>query len=123
MASNGEDCLHILRKQPRGFDVLLLDLMMPDSSGYDVLREMTLTGMSADLPVLVLTNYPEPRTEEERRLLEEGLVLDVISKARIHDNPRLLPHVIDWHVQAHQEAAARTRRAGGVGDLPEERAA
>jgi CheY-like chemotaxis protein len=123
IATNGEDCLHILRKQPRGFDILLLDLMMPDSSGYDVLREMTLTGMSADLPVLVLTNYPEPRNEEERRLLEEGLVLDVIPKARVHDNPHLLPHVIDWHVQAHHDDAGRAWRAAGMGDPPREQAA
>lgn len=122
-ASNGEDCLHVLRRQPRGFDILLLDLMMPESSGYDVLREMTLTGMSADLPVLVLTNYPEPRNEEERRLLEEGLVLDVISKARVHENPRLLPHVIDWHVQAHHDGADRARRGSGADGMPEERAA
>jgi PAS domain S-box-containing protein len=123
IATNGEECLHILRKQPRGFDVLLLDLMMPDSSGYDVLREMTLTGMCADLPVLVLTNYPEPRNEEERRLLEDGLVLDVIPKARIHNNPKLLPHVIDWHVQTHSDDLARMRRASGADDLPEEFAA
>jgi PAS domain S-box-containing protein len=122
VASNGEECLHILRRQPRGFDVLLLDLMMPDASGYDVLREMTLTGMNADLPVLVLTNYPEPRNEEERRLLEEGLVLDVIPKARVHDNPLLLPHVIDWHVQAHDDDVSRARRASGA-DEPGERAA
>jgi PAS domain S-box-containing protein len=121
VASNGEECLHILRKQPRGFDVLLLDLMMPGSSGYDVLREMTLTGVSADLPVLVLTNYPEPRTEEERRLLEEGLVLDVVSKARVHDNPRLLPHVIDWHVQARDDDTRRRRVMDG--EAPGERAA
>jgi PAS domain S-box-containing protein len=98
-ASNGEECLHILRTQPRGFDLLLLDLMMPEVSGYDVLREMTLSGLAADLPVLVLTNFPEPRNEEEKRLLEEGLVLDVLPKTSVHDNPLLLPHIIDWHMQ------------------------
>jgi hypothetical protein len=79
--------------------------------------------MCADLPVLVLTNYPEPRNEEERRLLEDGLVLDVIPKARIHNNPKLLPHVIDWHVQTHSDDLARMRRASGADDLPEEFAA
>ena len=93
IASNGEECLHFLRTQPRGFDVLLLDLMMPQVSGYDVLREMTLTGTAPDLPVLVLTNFPEARNAEERRLLEEGLVLDVLPKTAVHDNPQLLPHV------------------------------
>ena len=100
MATNGEQCLHILRSQPNGFDLLLLDLMMPEVSGYDVLREMTLSGVSANLPVLVLTNYPEPRDDEERRLLERGLVLDVLPKTSVHDNPELLPEIIGWHLRA-----------------------
>jgi len=103
-ASNGEECLHILRTQPRGFDLLLLDLMMPEVSGYDVLREMTLSGLGAELPVLVLTNFPEPRNEEEKRLLEEGLVLDVLPKTSVHDNPLLLPHIIDWHMQVGSDS-------------------
>lgn len=106
VASNGEECLHIMRTQPNGFDVLLLDLMMPRVSGYDVLREMTLTGSGADLPVLVLTNYPEGRNDEEKRLLEQGLVLDVLAKSSVHDDPTLLPHVIDWHLQVVAEGDA-----------------
>ncbi len=112
-AANGEECLHALRTQPRGFDLLLLDLMMPEVSGYDVLREMTLTGIAAELPVLVLTNFPEGRNEEERRLLEQGLVLDVLPKMSVHDNPQLLPHIIDWHMQVAAETV--TARAGGEG--------
>jgi PAS domain S-box-containing protein len=102
-ATNGEQCLHALRTQPRGFDLLLLDLMMPEVSGYDVLREMTLAGLAPELPVLVLTNFPEPRSEEERRLLDQGLVLDVLPKTSVHENPQLLPHIIDWHLQVSAE--------------------
>ena len=105
MTANGEQCLHALRTQPRGFDLLLLDLMMPQVSGYDVLKEMTLTGLGPELPVLVLTNYPEPRNEEERRLIQEGLVLDVLPKSAVHDSPQLLPHVIGWHLQVAGEIA------------------
>jgi CheY-like chemotaxis protein len=103
MAANGEECLHILRTQPRGFDLLVLDLMMPEVSGYDVLREMTLSGLASDLPVLVMTNFPEARNEEERRLLTQGMVLDVLPKTSVHDNPQLLPHIIDWHLQVSAE--------------------
>ena len=103
LASNGEECLHALRTQPRGFDLLLLDLMMPEVSGYDVLREMTLAGLAPELPVLVLTNFPEPRNDEERRLLEQGMVLDVLPKTSVHENPQLLPHIIDWHLQVSAE--------------------
>jgi PAS domain S-box-containing protein len=104
VALNGEECLHILRTQPNGFDLLLLDLMMPEVSGYDVLRDMTLSGTGANIPVVVFTNCPEPRDEEERRLLKEGLVLDVIAKSSVHDNPHLLTHVIDWHLQMKPES-------------------
>jgi CheY-like chemotaxis protein len=103
VANNGEECLHALRAQPRGFDLLLLDLMMPEVSGYDVLREMTLSGIAADLPVVVLTNFLEARNPEEKRLLEHGLVLDVMPKTAVHDNPQLLSHIIDWHLQVASE--------------------
>ena len=103
VANNGEECLHVLRTQPRGFDLLLLDLMMPEVSGYDVLREMALSGTAADLPVVVLTNFPEARNPEEKRLLELGLVLDVLPKTAVHDNPQLLSHIIDWHLQVARD--------------------
>jgi PAS domain S-box-containing protein len=117
LTSNGEECLHVLRTQPRGFDLLLLDLMMPETSGYDVLREMTLSSLAPDLPVLVMTNFPEPRNDEERRLLEQGLVLDVLPKTSVHENPQLLPHIIDWHMQVtaeEQETGEQTDRDGGL---------
>jgi PAS domain S-box-containing protein len=118
VTNNGDECLHALRTQPKGFDLLLLDLMMPEVSGYDVLREMTLTGLSSSLPVLVLTNYPEPRNEEERRLLEQGLVMEVVPKATVHDNPQLLAHVIDWQLQMILEGGP-----GRAEDPPEEQRA
>ncbi len=117
---NGEECLHALRTAPNEFDVLLLDLMMPVASGYDVLREMTLSGLRPDLPVLVLTNFPEPRDENERRLLERGLVMDVISKTAVHADPRVLPEVLD----ACLRGAASARDGGdGPGDLDAREAA
>jgi signal transduction histidine kinase/DNA-binding response OmpR family regulator len=120
VANNGEECLHILRTQPNAFDVLLLDLMMPEVSGYDVLREMTLAGLYPNLPVMVLTNFPEPRNSEERRLLEQGLVLDVVAKTAVHENPQMLPHVLDWHLQVARGEAGDADEDGGT---PERRAA
>ena len=116
VATNGEECLHLLRLQANAYDILLLDLMMPEVSGYDVLREMTLAGLCPDLPVMVLTNFPEPRNLEERRLLEQGLVVDVIAKSAVHDSPQLLPHVLDWHLQV-------ARGGSGVADEPADRRA
>ncbi len=99
LAANGDECLQILREQPLGFDILLLDLMMPVTSGYDVLREMAIAGIAPDLPVLVMTNYPEPRNEEEARLLKQGVVVEVLTKTSVHDSPSLLPHILAWHLE------------------------
>jgi signal transduction histidine kinase/DNA-binding response OmpR family regulator len=119
VATNGEECLHLLRTQARGFDLLLLDLMMPEVSGYDVLREMALSNVAPELPVLVLTNFPEAGNEEERRLLQEGLVLEVVPKLSVHDDPYLLPQIIDWHLRAAHPEDAGTAEGG----TDEERAA
>jgi PAS domain S-box-containing protein len=124
VANNGEECLHALRMQPRGFDLLLLDLMMPDVSGYDVLRELSVTGVAPELPVLILTNYPDARDDEEKRLLERALVLDVIAKSSVHENPMLLPHIIDWHMQVVQELGpGGTRPKGTVLEAAQKEAA
>jgi len=43
-------------------------------------------------------------------------VLDVVSKTAVHDNPQLLPHVLDWHLQV-------SRNEGDEGDDELRRAA
>ncbi len=116
---NGEECLHALRTRPSEFDLLLLDLMMPVASGYDVLREMTLSGLRPDLPVLVLTNFPQPRDENERRLLERGLVVDVLSKTSVHSDAQLLVRVVESCLRGEGSASGRT----GGADTAERREA
>jgi len=115
VVNNGEECLHLLRTQPKHFDLLLLDLMMPETSGYDVLREMALRGTAAALPVIVLTAYGEPRNEDERRLLEQGLVLEIVSKTDVHERPMRLTEVIEAHLPSI------TRTAGAQDPLEVER--
>ena len=61
--------------------------------------------------MLVLTNFPEARNDEERRLLEQGLVVDVVAKSSVHENPQLLPHVLDWHLQVARENGHSHREA------------
>jgi signal transduction histidine kinase/CheY-like chemotaxis protein len=116
---NGEECLHALRTSPNDFDILLLDLMMPVASGYDVLREMTLTGLRPDLPVLVLTNFPEARDENERRLLERGLVVDVVSKSAVHSEPQMLMEVLDTCLMSATAVTGGHAESDGSGDARE----
>lgn len=54
-ASNGEEALDKIEKE--SFDVLLLDISMPGSSGMDVLRQ--IKKINPDIQVLILTMHPE----------------------------------------------------------------
>lgn len=58
-------------------DVLLLDLMMPMMSGFDILREMRLTNVLKDVPTIVLTSSSDAKTK--LKALELGAT-DFLSK-------------------------------------------
>jgi GAF domain-containing protein/DNA-binding response OmpR family regulator len=53
-------------------DVILLDLMMPGSSGFDMLKKLRAAEETAGIPVIVLTAIDV--TSEQRRFLEETTV-------------------------------------------------
>lgn len=52
-AADGSTALEIARD--RHPDVIVLDLMLPGISGYDVLEELQRDAATTDIPVLVLT--------------------------------------------------------------------
>lgn len=53
-AGNGEEALRLL-EQERGVDLVLLDVMMPKLSGFDVCRAIRKRYAMFDLPVIMLT--------------------------------------------------------------------
>ncbi|HEX8793088.1 MAG TPA: response regulator [Polyangiaceae bacterium] len=57
-AGDGETALGLLGHSPAP-SLVLLDLMMPRLSGWDVLEAMAHRPQLADVPVLVLTGYDE----------------------------------------------------------------
>lgn len=65
-ASNGQEALALLSEGLP--DALILDLLMPDVSGFEVLRELRARPETAELPVLIYTS--KPLTDEERTQLE-----------------------------------------------------
>ncbi len=58
--SNGFEVLETVRREP-DFDLILLDLMMPGLSGYEVCRKIRETHSLFDLPILILTAKNQPR--------------------------------------------------------------
>src|SRR5438309_3809731 len=74
-AANGEQALRMMRECAP--DLVLLDLMMPDMSGYDVLRAKAHDPSIAAIPVLMLTAVTQPSVKLEG--LELG-VSDYLTK-------------------------------------------
>ena len=87
LANNGSESLEMLRAGT--FDIVLLDIMMPDMSGYDVLRTIKAE-MAEPPPVVFLTakSMPEDRAEGMNlgaddfltKPVTRGSLLDVIKK-------------------------------------------
>lgn len=53
-AMNGQEALDIVREQ-EPFDLILLDVMMPHMSGYDVCRKLREEHLPSELPVIIVT--------------------------------------------------------------------
>ena len=75
MAENGEQALALISKQPP--DLILLDIMMPGLSGYDVLTRVRSAENSRLIPVVMVTALRE--VEDRVRALDLGCD-DFISK-------------------------------------------
>ena len=54
-AANGRDAMACLYEDCSRFQLILLDLMMPYMSGWDVLRAMQAHPMLAPIPVVLMT--------------------------------------------------------------------
>ncbi|MGJ8605290.1 MAG: response regulator transcription factor [Marivita sp.] len=60
--SNGADAVEMIKeRQP---DVVILDVMLPGKSGYDILRELREDPRGAELPVLMLTARGQTKDRE-----------------------------------------------------------
>lgn len=61
-ASNGIECLEIIKKEK--FDLILLDIIMPQIDGFSVLKELKEGKVKNETPVVMLTNLG---TEDDRK--------------------------------------------------------
>ncbi|HZN56808.1 MAG TPA: PAS domain S-box protein [Planctomycetota bacterium] len=79
VASNGRDAVDLLAKGPKppAFDVVLMDLQMPEMDGYQATTKIRADERFADLPVVAMTAHAT--IEERQRCLAAGMN-DHISK-------------------------------------------
>jgi DNA-binding response OmpR family regulator len=58
VVDSGEAALEILRAEPDGFDVMVLDIMLPGKDGFEVMGELRFSGVY--IPTLMLTARGHP---------------------------------------------------------------
>jgi HAMP domain-containing protein/signal transduction histidine kinase/DNA-binding response OmpR family regulator len=91
-AATGEDALSLLRADP--FDCVVLDLRLPDMSGFDVLETLKSEPQLSEVPVIVFTGR-ELSAEEDAQLhtmARSIVVKGVESPERLLDETALFLH-------------------------------
>jgi two-component system cell cycle sensor histidine kinase/response regulator CckA len=87
-AKDGVEAWGMLKREEVAFDLVILDLIMPEMSGYDVLRHMRKKGLH--VPVIVCSGFPGDISESElqelgvRQFLPKPFELSVFLQS-VHD--------------------------------------
>ena len=58
-AVDGKECLEIIKKNGNNIDIVLLDLVMPNMDGFEVLRKRQTIKEFESIPVIALTTSNE----------------------------------------------------------------
>lgn len=124
VANSGDKALKIVRNDSAP-DLILLDIMMPGLSGYDVCREIKADPATRDIPIIFLTAMSE--VEDEKKGLEMGAA-DYITKpisppivlARVETQLGMkaaADFLRDKNAFLEQEIAKRTREVMAIQDV------
>jgi HAMP domain-containing protein/signal transduction histidine kinase/DNA-binding response OmpR family regulator len=112
IAATGEEALAAIAEQP--FDCMVLDLRLPDMSGFDVLERLRDTPSLGDLPVVVFTGKDLSPEEDARlhTLARSVVVKGVESPERLLDETALFLHrVVADLPQEKQQMLDRLHRS------------
>ena len=103
IAASGKDAIGMLEAQP--YDCVVLDLRLPDMSGFDVLERLRDTPAVSDVPVVVFTGK-ELSPEEDARLhtlARSVVVKGVESPERLLDETALFLHRVVADLPAEKQ--------------------
>lgn len=103
IVGTGAEALAALRS--RVFDCVVLDLGLPDMSGFDLIEQIKQQPEFSQLPIIVYTGreLTPPQETQLRRLAETIIIKDVRSPERLLDETALFLH----RVQANLPEAKR----------------
>jgi signal transduction histidine kinase/CheY-like chemotaxis protein len=102
-AIDGQQACDFISKNRDKVDLLLLDLMMPNKNGLDVIKELKLERKAPDLPIIIITNYLETYKQQDKELLSRKTVLEVLTKDALYKNPEILRRKIAQFTKRKKE--------------------
>ncbi len=88
----GEEALNVLRTGR--FDCIVLDLGLPDMTGFELIEQIKQDEKLAKLPIIIYTGQELTRTEETelKRMADTIIIKDVRSPERLLDETALFLH-------------------------------
>ncbi len=98
VVGGGAECVEYLQRHGEQVGLVLLDLMMPQVSGYDVLRALKTLPRAQRVPVLVLSADPNPSNADDRMALVGGGVVSLLTKEEAMTDPDVLCARIAQHL-------------------------
>src|SRR6185437_4121287 len=103
VADTGADALNLIEQE--AFDCVVLDLRLPDMTGFEVLEQLGAQPEMSELPVVVFTGK-ELSPEEDARLhtlARSVVVKDVESPERLLDETALFLHRVVGDLPEHKQ--------------------
>ncbi len=110
-AANAGDALALLRDTT--YDCVVMDLNLPDMSGYELLREMADQESVSFPPVIVYTGRALSRDEEQqlRRFSKSIIIKDARSPERLLDEVTLFLHQVEAELPPQQRQMLELARS------------
>ncbi len=109
-ASTAAECLNLLKDQT--FDCMVLDLSLPDASGYSLLETLSQESAYAFPPVIVYTGRELSSDDEQklRRYSKSIIIKGAKSPERLLDEVSLFLHQVISDLPAEQQKMIRKAR-------------
>jgi len=103
----GKEALAALKKQH--FECMILDLILPDMSGFEILEEISRNKVALDLPVIVHTIKDLSKKEEKqlRKYADSIIIKGAESRARLLDETALFLHRVERQLPPEKQKLLR----------------